>query len=113
MFLLSFNVMVKCLCAAELFLHLAVKQQKLLLLEQPLLQAKLAHTNMIPREESQGLRKYSWDLKWDVRWPQCCVWQGCPAAWLAEDRGGTGSAVGAFCEEEVALSPSPSALLLG
>ena len=82
--------MVKCLCAAELFLHLAVKQQKLLLLEQPLLQAKLAHTNTIPREESQGLRKYSWDLKWDVRWPQCCVWQGCPAAWLAEDRGGTG-----------------------
>lgn len=65
--------MVKCLCAAELLLNLAVRQQKLLLFEQPLLQAKLARTNMIPREECQGLRKYSWDLKWDVRWPQCCV----------------------------------------
>ena len=73
MFLLSFNVMVKCVCADEFLLNLAVRQQKLVLFEQPLLQSKLAHTNMTPREESQDLRKCSWDLKWDVRWPQCCV----------------------------------------
>lgn len=91
MFLLSFNVTVTCVCAAESLLNLAVRQQTLVLFEQSLLQSKLAHTNMTPREESQDLRKCSWDLKWDVRWPQCCVQQGGPAAWLAADRGVTGN----------------------